>query len=153
MRQNTPIPFTNEGLLKIKSEREKLLNGRPEAVENLRLAREMGDLSENGYYKAARARLSTLDSRIRHLTRLIHDAVVMTPGNPGIVEIGRTVTVDENGTNRNFYIVGQYESDPSIGKISPASPIGRGLMGKKVGDRITIQVPLGTVTFTVMDIR
>lgn len=65
------IPFTQDGYNNFLEEKKKLLSERPEAVDHLRRAREMGDLSENGYYKASRARLSALDARLRHLERLI----------------------------------------------------------------------------------
>lgn len=74
MRQ---IPFTKEGLDKIKKEKEDLIANRPAAVEDLAKARAMGDLSENGYYKAAKQKLSGIDFRVRQLTRLIQDAVVI----------------------------------------------------------------------------
>ena len=74
--RESPIPFTSEGYQKVVDEKNKLTDERPDAVDNLRKAREMGDLSENGYYKAARARLSTLDARLRSLTRLIRLAEI-----------------------------------------------------------------------------
>lgn len=143
------IPFTPKGLENIKSEREKLLVKRKPAVENLRIAREMGDLSENGAYKAARAELSSIDSRLRHLSKLIRFGRVENTPTSGEVGIGSKVTLIQNGKQMAFEIVGSFESDPSLGKISHISPLGKALMGRKPGDKVTLSTPNGSSSYQV----
>lgn len=135
------IPFTEEGYEKLLEERKKLLSERPEAVEHLREARAMGDLSENGYYKVSRQRLSFLDSQIRRVERLIRLATIRET---------RHVTLTDGVKNFDYDIVGDYEANPAKGKISEKSPIGRALTGKKEGDEITVTTPSGMKNFTIV---
>lgn len=151
-RRELPIPFTKEGYQKILDEKVKLLSERPEAVENLRKSREMGDLSENGYYKASRARLSFLDARIRRIERLVRLGRVVESSGRGIVEIGSRVTVTDGTSNYEYTVVGGYESDPSRKTISHISPIGRALMGKKEHDRVEFHAPSGVKIYTIVTI-
>ena len=125
---------------------------RPEAVEHLRKAREMGDLSENGYYKASRARLSFLDARIRRVERLIRLGVIVQSSQSGVVDIGTKVKITDGQKEYEYEIVGGYESDPSKKTISHISPIGRALMGKKQNETITVQAPSGTKIYTILSV-
>lgn len=147
------ISFTKEGLENIKSEYQTILESRKEAVKNLSRARELGDLSENGFYKAARARLSSIDYNLRRLKTLIKRAEVIDNQQIEIVGIGSKINVSDGKNTRDFYIVGRYESYPLSGKISDASPIGRGLMGKTVGDSIKIKTPSGEITYKILKIK
>lgn len=146
------ILFTKDGFEKLKEEQAKLLIKRPDAVNSLQRARELGDLSENGAYKAARAELSQLDSRLRHLNRLLTQAKVIEAVNAATVEIGTRVGVKEGEKETTYSIVGGYESNPAEGKISIHSPIGRMLLGRKVGDTVEIIIPRGKVTYTITSI-
>lgn len=143
MKQMGPILFTKEGLDKLISEKEQLQKERPAAVEDLAKARAMGDLSENGYYKSARAKLSSVDSRIRHLTFLIQHANIKGPTASGIADIGMKVTLQQGDEEKTYALVGGYESNPSEGKLSIHSPIGKALVGKKVGETVTWRTPNG----------
>jgi len=147
------IPFTAEGYQKILEEKKKLLLERPDAVEHLRKAREMGDLSENGYYKAARARLSGIDARLRHLDNLTRFAKIVQTSNTGFIDIGNTVTVMSEDKTYVYTIVGGYESDPRKQTISYLSPLGKALMGKKVSDVVVVQTPSKLITYTIKEIR
>ncbi len=147
------IPFTKEGYQALLDEKKKLLAERPEAVENLRKAREMGDLSENGYYKASRARLSSLDARLRHLERLIRYGKIVQTAKTGFVDIGSTVIIDDGTRKSTFTIVGGYESNPNNHTISYLSPIGKALMGKKEASSVTVLTPSGAVVYTIVSIR
>jgi len=144
------IPFTQEGYDNLLTERAKLLSERPDAVEHLRLARGMGDLSENGYYKASRQRLSFLDSRIRRVERLLKLAVIVQSNNSGVVDIGSHVTISDGTKEYAYEVVGGYESDPSKHSVSHVSPIGRALIDKKAGDEITVHAPSGDKHFTIV---
>src|SRR5512135_3767572 len=118
LKKEPRIPFTKEGYQKILEEKAKLAAERPDAVEHLRLARNMGDLSENGYYKASRQRLSFIDSRIRRVERLIRLAKIVESTHTGAVDIGSVVTVSDGTDEYQYTIVGGYESDPSKKSIS-----------------------------------
>ena len=147
------IPFTKEGFAKILEERKKYQADRPDAVEHLRKAREMGDLSENGYYKAARARLSFVDAQLRRLDRLVKlGRIVETTGSDN-VQIGSVVTITDGQSTFEYRIVGGYESNPAHKTISYQSPLGSSLMNKKVQDQIKISVPAGIKSYTILSIQ
>lgn len=147
------IPFTEKGYQDVLDEKKKLIAERPDAVENLRKAREMGDLSENGYYKASRAKLSTLDARLRHLERLIRYGKIVQSANTGCVDIGSVVMITDGTKESTYTIVGGYESDPNKHTISYLSPIGKALMGKREKETVAVTVPSGTVTYTISSIQ
>jgi transcription elongation factor GreA len=149
IKREPPIPFTREGYEKVLQEKEELLRVRPEAVENLRKAREMGDLRENGYYKAARQRLSFVDAQLRRLERLVRYGKIVESSHRGIVEIGSTVTITDGTTKYEYTVVGGYESNPSEKTISHISPLGRALMGKKQGDVALVYAPAKTLQYTI----
>lgn len=147
------ILFTPEGLEKIKAEKETLTAKRIEAVQNLRTAREMGDLSENAAYKVARSELSSIDGRIKHLTYLIKAGRIPNAPITGKIGVGSRITVSQNDKIHEFKIVGSFESDPSTGKISHVSPLGKSLMGKVAGDKITISTPGGSSSYQVLTVQ
>jgi len=146
------IPFTQDGYAKLLEEKKKLTSQRPEAVDHLRKAREMGDLSENGYYKASRARLSTLDARLRQLEKLIRLGKIVQTAHTGFVDIGCTVTVTDGLKENTYTLVGGYESDPVHHTISYISPLGKALMGKKIQDIVIVDAPRGKITYTILHI-
>ncbi len=134
MKRPAPIPFTKDGYRKLLEQKAKLLSERPEAVEHLRKSREMGDLSENGYYKASRARLSFLDGQLRRIERLVRfGKIVDHTGLPGTISFGNKVTIKSAKHEMTLTIVGGYESDPLHHTISHISPLGKALMGHKQG--------------------
>ena len=146
------IPFTKDGYQAVLDEKKKLIAERPDTVENLRKAREMGDLSENGYYKASRAKLSAVDARLRHLERLIRYGKIVESANTGFVDIGSTVTIHDGLKDVTFTIVGGYESDPKNHTISYLSPIGKAIMGKQKNDTVSVVIPSGVATYTITSI-
>ena len=152
LRKEPRIPFTKEGYQKLLDDRKKFLAARPEAVKNLSESRAMGDLSENGYYKASRQQLSFLDSRIRRVERLIKLATIVESANTGIIDIGSTIRISDGTREYSYEIVGGYESDPFKKTISHLSPLGRALMGKKLHDIIDVHAPNGTKTYTVLSV-
>lgn len=150
--KNPSIPFTKEGYAKIQKEYDDLQTTRKDAVVELARARDMGDRSENAAYKVARQRLSSIDSRIRHLGRLLRFGKIVEPPKTGEVGIGSTVVIDDGTSQKTFTIVGSYESDISNGKLSCYSPIGKALMGKKVYDEIRVFVPAGELRYKITSI-
>lgn len=152
MRSAPDIRVTKEGLLKFKKEKAELLVRRGEILVRLQRAREMGDLSENGAYKAARAELSDTDRRLRQIEIVLRFGKVVESSESGVVGVGSRVTV-QDGTQKFIYtIVGNYESDPLKGKLSDISPIGKALLGRKAGESFSFEVPAGKKTFTILEV-
>jgi transcription elongation factor GreA len=142
-RKEPRIPVTQEGYQKLLEDRTKFFAARPEAVKNLSEARAMGDLSENGYYKASRQQLSFLDSRIRRVERLIKLAKIIEPAR---------VKLTDGINEYEYHIVGGYESDPVKHTISEQSPLGRAVIGKKAGDVVEVITPGGTKKYTIVSV-
>jgi len=146
------IKFTKNGVAELKKELSDLETKRPKIVKDLKKAREMGDLSENGFYKAARAKLSSTDSRINHLKYLIKCANILKPNNNTEVEFGNLVTFSMNGREFKYQIVGKYEANPRENKISYISPLGKSLLGLKIGEKIKFMAPAGEREITIKKI-
>ena len=151
-KKEARIPFTKDGYDKLVAEQAALAARRPEAVEHLRKAREMGDLSENGYYKASRAALSFLDARLRRANRLIKLATIISSNGSGIIQIGSVVKIFHKEKEITYTIVGGFESNPAHHTISHISPLGKALIGKIKGDVVEFQVPAGIQKYTILAI-
>lgn len=148
------VRFTKEGFENLQKEYADLVAERPDAVEHLKKSRELGDLSENGYYKASRAKLSFLDRRIREVTFLLKQAMIMDPAvSKDTVNIGCRVTLSSGKVEVIYEVVGDTEAEPSKGKISLLSPIGRAIQGMKQGDEVIINAPSGELTYTIRKIE
>lgn len=147
-----PIFFTKEGYEDKKKDQVMLFEKRKQTVEALKKAREMGDLSENGYYKAAKMELGAIDRRLRHLKALIQYGKVIRATQKTTVEIGSKVIIASEGKDVEYTIVGGYESDPSLGKISHVAPLGKALIGKKVSETFAITTPKGMYSYTLLRI-
>lgn len=145
-------PFTKEGYDKLNQEKELLEKQRIQAVAELKSAREMGDLSENAAYKVARMKLSSVDRRLRRLNAVLKGAYIVHAMSRDIVEVGSIVTVENEKGSREFRIVNSHESDVPSGKISYYSPIGKALVGRRVEDRVSIQIPSGQVVYKITKI-
>ena len=147
------ITFTQDGLDTFTKEYDELIAKRPQTVAELSRARDMGDRSENAAYKSARHALSTIDRRIRHLKKILDNAVVTAISQYEFVDIGHTVIVKINDIPIEYTIVGGYESDIVNGKLSFHSPVGKSLLGKKIGDSFSVHTPSGIKTYTILDIK
>ncbi len=147
------IPFTKQGFEDLKKELGNLIQKRPEAVKTLSRARDMGDLSENGLYKAAKQEVVDIDRRMRNLKYLIKSAKVFIPTGNDMVQIGHKVIVVINETQKEFFIVGEYETNPTESKISNKSPLGFALMGRRRGDDVDIQTPNGLLFYRILSIE
>ena len=146
-------PFTKQGYENFVREQKELKINRVEAVANLRTAREMSDLSENAAYKVARSKLSSVDLRLRFLTKILDNAYIMKVDFKGMVDVGCLVTVETKFGNTTYQIVNSHESDIAKGKISYYSPVGRALIGKRVDDEVEILTPNGKVTYKIKEIK
>lgn len=126
---------------------------RPKAVARLKSAREMGDLSENSEYGAAKEELGYVDGRIMEIEETLKNSQIVTHNaNNAVVSIGDTVTVSINNEKKIFTLVGELEADISNGKLSHKSPIGIALMKKAKGDTVKVTIPAGVVEYKILDI-
>jgi transcription elongation factor GreA len=147
------IRFTKEGFEKAKQEYADLLTQRPAVIEDLQKARELGDLKENGYYQASRQKLSYIDGRLFRLKMDIKYAVIVQTKTANEVSIGSQVTLVDGEKERIYTIVGDFEANPSEGKISLLSPLGRAVNGKKVGEQVNLETPRGKITYKLIAIK
>lgn len=146
--------ITKEGLNDLKEELRKLLEEkRPEVANRIKDARELGDISENSEYDAAKQEQAFVEGRISELEEILKNAKVTETNNKDSVGIGANVTVHIDSTEDTFHIVGAPEADPMKKKISIESPLGSSLMGKKVGDKIEVEAPVGKLTYTILKIE
>ena len=151
------IPMTREGYDKLKAELDRLRNFEMlEVTKRVANARDMGDLSENAEYHAAREDQGILQARINDLSDRVARAIIIDPSNlpKDTVAFGSKVKVmdldmDEEET---FELVGPGQENPDKGRILSTSPIGQGLIGRKTGETVEIQVPRGTIRFKVLEI-
>ena len=151
----TKIQLTQKGYEDLKIEHQELVkNKKPQSVDRLQKARAMGDLSENSEYTAAKEELAFVEGRIREIEEILNQAeVVQNHISGNKVEVGASVTVETNGKNEFFKIVGEFEADPMNKKLSNTSPIGQALIGKKVGDLIEVTIPAGKVQYKIIEIK
>ena len=153
---NDNYVLTQEGKEKLEEELHYLeTEKRAEIGERIKVAREFGDISENSEYDDAKNEQGMMEARIAEISRILSEAtVVNTPKRSSKVNIGSVVTVDMNGRERVFTIVGGAESDAAEGKISNESPVGQALLGCKKGDEATTTGPTGRdITLTVLKIE
>ena len=142
--------LTQDGIDELKKELEQLIAERPEVTERIRSARELGDLSENAEYASARSEQERSENRISEIEHILKNVDVITaPKNGTKVHLGSVVKLKGHGKEKQFQVVGTVEADPLSGKISDESPIGKALLGKKVGDDVEIVTPAETITYTV----
>lgn len=152
------IPMTREGHQKLKDELERLKREeRPKVVEEIEAARAHGDLSENAEYDAAKERQGFIEGRIKELKAKISNAEVIDPTDLSgdRVVFGATVTIFDfdSDEEKTYKIVGDDESDIKENKISYSSPIARAMIGKEVGEEVTINTPGGQREVEIMDVE
>ncbi len=159
MIKDKKIYLTKEGLADLKKECDELTKvRRPDILARLSQARSMGDLSENAEYVAAREELSFIDGRLDELQELLRVASIIHEGNKkGVakisIKLGSKVTLHVGGKKEHFMVVGEWEADPAEKKISHESPLGKALLGKKVGEKIEVAAPAGKIRYTIADIN
>lgn len=153
-----PIYITEDGLRTLREELEYLrTNGRQEVAQRIGEAKADGDISENAAYDEAKNQQAFLEGRILELELKVKRAVVIrnhdTPADR--VDLGRHVTIREVGFDdeETYLVVGSAEANPSNGRISNESPMGRSLMGQQVGDRVVVATPSGHLEFEIVSIQ
>jgi transcription elongation factor GreA len=149
--------LTEDGEKKLRAELENLTGTvRIELSKRLRSAIQMGDLSENADYHAAKEEQSFIEGRIAYITQLLRNVVIIDENKrqSGIVEIGSKVTIQEGaGPEMTYTIVGPQEADPMNGRMSFNSPIGQALIGRTPGDLVEVTTPVGVKVFTIKKIE
>ena len=150
-----PVYLTLEGKKKLEEELEYLTTvRRQEVAAEIKSAKEEGDLSENSAYDEAKLAQGFLEGRVQTIEAQLRDAIIIqTNGKSDEVVVGSKVTVDDDEFGEETYhIVGSAEADPLAGRISNESPIGKALLGAKVGQQVRAAAPDGEITFKVVKI-
>jgi len=151
------MPITKAGFEKLKKELEKLKNKSiPENIRDIEVARAHGDLSENAEYTAAKERQSFLYGKVQELENnlALSDVIVLKGQISDRVVFGCYVTIadSDNGEEIKYQLVGPFESDINLNKISVTSPIGKALIGKSIGSEINVKTPGGSRNFEIINI-
>ncbi len=145
--------LTPAGKLELEKELEELKSRRGQIAQKIADARDYGDLSENAEYSEARNEQSQVESRIAEIEEILQNASLITASGKktGAISLGVTVDLHHSETKKKvtYTIVGSVEADPLEGKISDESPIGQALMGKKVGEKVSIVTPSGNVGYEI----
>lgn len=145
--------ITDEGKAELEAELAELKGRRGAIADKIAEARDYGDLSENAEYDAAREEQGLVESRIAEIEDILLNAELIKAGKGSKVSLGSKVELKTGKKTVNYTVVGPVEADPLEGKISNESPIGVALMGKKVGDTVTITTPKGEVAYEVVSIN
>ncbi len=152
------IVLTPEGFQRLKEEIEYLSSvKRDEVAERIRASRDFGDISENSEYDDAKNEQAMLEARIYSLEERLRSAIVIDAESitTDVVGVGTKVTLQDmkRGDVVQYAIVGSSEADPGAHKLSNESPVGRAILGRKPGDKVTVAVPQGSKKFKVLDIE
>ena len=157
MTDKKEVYLTKEGYEEAKKELDYLINvKRPENIIAIKEARALGDLSENADYDAARNEQAELEDKIKKLQAIIDNGTIIDEISTDKVGVGNTVKIsylDDPDDTDEYKIVGSQEADPFESKISNESPVGKALLGARVGEVVEVQVPDGANKFKVLDIR
>jgi transcription elongation factor GreA len=140
------ILLTKEGIEKLKNELSQLISvDRKDIIRKIKETREYGDLSENAEYDAAREQQSMIEGRIEEIEAILKKATVIKedPSNHDKAVIGARVEVEVEGDKETYQLVSTAESDPKSGHLSVESPLGKALLGSKVGENVVVETPDG----------
>lgn len=151
------FPMTEQGKEKLEKELQVLKSvKRKEVVERIKIARGFGDLSENSEYESAKDEQAFIEGRISTIENMLQNSQIIDSSNSveGVVTLGRSVMFKElpNGLEEEYTIVGKAEADPFSGKISNESPIAQALLGKTIGDKVTINTPGGKMDVEITNV-
>jgi transcription elongation factor GreA len=153
---STPVQYlTPEGRARLQSELDELTTaGRKQIADELRRAREEGDLSENFGYSETKRQQALLEGRIREIQSLLNKSEVLENTSNGRVTLGSTVEIQEPGEKPETYqLVSTAEANPRQGRISHESPLGRAILGHCAGDDIEADTPGGVLSFKILNIK
>jgi transcription elongation factor GreA len=154
MDLSEPVLLTPGGLQKLKQDLERVQARRLEAFERMKEAAQPGDIEDNPELEQAKEEVARFDDRIYELQEMIGRAQIIEGRNSGVAEPGSTIEVeDDEGETIVYYLVGAVEADPGTGRISVESPVGRALVGRRAGERVSVEVPAGMVELTIKTVR
>lgn len=158
MAEEKTFPMTLEGKKKLENELEDLkMKRRPEVIKRIKIARSYGDLSENSEYESAKDEQAMVEGKIAQIENMLQYAVIIDNEDVAKDEVsmGREVTIKElpDEEPETYSIVGESESDPINGKISNESPMAKGLLGHKIGEEVSIDIPNGTMKVKILDVK
>lgn len=148
--------FSKEGLEKLKAELEERVNVlRPEIAVRIKEAKELGDISENAEFDAAKNAQAANEGRIEEIKSALENAVIISTADSsgGIVRVGSSIKVDSKNGVQQFVVVGAAESDPANGFISNESPLGAAFLGHKKGDKVEVKTPKGVTQYTIKEVK
>ena len=155
MNEKKEVFLTKEGLNELQEELKDLKeNKRPEVISQIKEARAQGDLSENAEYHAAKDKQGQIEARIKELEYIIDNATIISGAQSSTIKIGSTVEIeyiDDNETD-TYKIVGSTEADPFENKISNESPIGKAILGKTIGDIVSVESPNGSYDVKILSV-
>jgi transcription elongation factor GreA len=149
-----PVPLTREGKAKLEEDLEELRTQRRNVAERIHNAQEQGTSQNDAEYDDAKQEQGMVEGRILEVEDILRRAVIIEDGekSTGRVMLGSRVSVNQDGAERSFQIVGAPEADPSAGKISNESPVGSSLLGHSVGETVEVNVPKGVIKIKVLKI-
>lgn len=153
IRKPATIPFTRVGYEALKVRRDELLAKREVTLVALQRAREMGDLSENGAYTSAKFELGNIDRELRRVEHNLKYGEVREGKEGGVIGFGSKVMVELNGKEYTYLLVSSEESNPAEMKLSIDSPVGKALMGHKVGDKASVVMPERIIEYRIISIN
>ena len=158
MAEEKQFFMTEEGKKKLEDELNELITvRRPEVVERIKIARDFGDLSENSEYDSAKDEQAFVESRISQIETMLRYAVIIENDEnvSDIVQLGKTVKFVElpDGDEEEYQIIGSAEADPFEGRISNDSPMAQSLLGKKVGEEVTVATPGGELEVRITEVK
>ncbi len=154
MQTNNVLYITKEGMKKLKDELKELVDvKRPDIAQQIQSAREMGDISENAAYDEAKREQALIEGRIMELEDIIKNSKVADGAASEQIVVGSKVILHIDGGEEEYHIVGAPEANPTERKISHESPLGSALLGKKVGEKVEVEAPIGKLTYTILKIR
>ena len=158
MADEKTFPMTADGKEKLEKELEDLrLKRRPEVIKRIKIARSYGDLSENSEYESAKDEQAFVEGRISQIENMLQYAVIIDNDDFAADEVsmGRSVTFKElpDEEPETYTIVGESESDPLSGKISNESPMAKGLLDHKVGEKVDIEIPSGVMHVEILEVN
>lgn len=144
--------LTKDGVAELQSELAELKAKLIEVIDAIKTARDQGDLSENAEYHAAKEEQERVDGRISEIEHILANAEIISKASNNKIGIGNSVALKGGRKEVTYHIVDSVEADPLEAKISDESPIGKALIGKKLGDKVEIELPAGKTTYEIVSI-
>ena len=149
---NKIYQITAEGKKELEAELDQLKARRGEIADKIAEARDYGDLSENAEYDAAREEQGLVESRVAEIEDILLNAELIKSSRKSSTGLGSKVQLKNGAKKVDYHVVGPVEANPVEGKISNESPIGLALMGKKVGDKVTVTTPKGNISYEIVTV-